>query len=42
MNQTRKLWTGLTALLLASFALLMWMGGEIHRQEPPMPERVAT
>src|SRR4249919_726332 len=42
MNQTRKLWMGLTALLLASFALLMWMGGEIHRQEPPMPEQVLT
>jgi nitric oxide reductase subunit B len=42
MNQTRKLWTGLIALLLASFALLLWMGGEIHRQEPPMPERVLS
>jgi CRP/FNR family transcriptional regulator len=37
MDQTRKLWTGLIALLLASFAVLLWMGGEIHRQSPPMP-----
>jgi len=42
MNQTRKLWTGLIALLLASFAVLLWMGGEIHRQQPPMPERVVS
>ena len=42
MNQTRKLWLGLAALLLSGFSLLLWMGGEIHRQEPPMPESVVT
>src|SRR6478736_3129547 len=42
MDQTRKLWMGLIALLLSSFALLLWMGGEIHRQSPPMPERVVA
>jgi len=42
MDTTRKLWTGLCALLLTSFALLLWMGGEIHRQSPPMPERVVA
>ena len=42
MNQTKKLWMGLIALLLASFSVLLWMGGEIHRQSPPMPERVVT
>ena len=40
MNQTRKLWLGLAALLLSGFSVLLWMGGEIHRQEPPMPESV--
>src|SRR5438132_14305339 len=42
MNQTKKLWMGLCALLLTSFAALLWMGGEIHRSEPPMPERVVA
>jgi len=42
MSQTRKLWLGLAALLLSSFAVLLWMGGEIHRQAPPMPETVVT
>ena len=42
MDQTRKLWMGLIALLLSSFALLLWMGGEMHRQAPPMPERVVA
>ena len=41
MNTTRKLWLGLAALLIASFAVLLWVGGEIHRA-PPMPERVVT
>src|SRR6478735_9809454 len=42
MSQTRKLWLGLAALLLSSFAVLLWMGGEIHRQAPPMPQSVVT
>jgi nitric oxide reductase subunit B len=42
MSQTRKLWIGLGALLLVSFSVLLWMGGEIHRQAPPMPELVKT
>ncbi len=40
MNSTRKLWTGLAILLIASFAVLIWVGSEIHRQQPPMPEQV--
>jgi len=40
MNSTRKLWVGLATLLIASFAVLLWVGGEIHRQQPPMPEQV--
>jgi len=42
MTTTQKLWTGLAALLAVSFGVLLWMGGEIHRQAPPMPEQVVT
>ncbi len=40
MNSTRKLWAGLAALLIASFAVLLWVGSEVHRQAPPLPEQV--
>lgn len=40
MNSTRKLWMGLAALLIASFAVLLWVGSEVHRQAPPLPEQV--
>ncbi|ASR42325.1 nitric oxide reductase large subunit [Xanthomonas citri pv. mangiferaeindicae] len=42
MSSTRKLWIGLTALLLASFAVLLWVGSEVHRKAPPMPDKVVT
>jgi nitric oxide reductase subunit B len=42
MSQTRKLWLGLVTLLIAAFSVLLWMGGEIHRQEPPMPRSVVS
>ena len=42
MNSTRKLWAGLAALLIASFAVLLWVGSEIHRQAPPIPEQVVS
>jgi nitric oxide reductase subunit B len=42
MDNTRKLWIGLGALLALSFSVLLFMGGEIHRQAPPMPERVVS
>ena len=42
MNATRKLWISLAGLLLASFGVLLWLGGEIHRVMPPMPDKVAT
>jgi nitric oxide reductase subunit B len=41
MDSTRKLWIGLATLLIVSFAILLAMGGEIHRKAPPMPEQVA-
>ena len=42
MDTTRKLWIGLAALLIAGFGVLLWMGGEIHRQAPPLPEQVVS
>ena len=42
MNSTKKLWAYLAALLIASFATLLWTGGEIYRESPPMPERVVS
>jgi nitric oxide reductase subunit B len=42
MDTTKRLWLGLGALLLASFSVLLWMGGEIHRAAPPIPERVVA
>ncbi|HEY6134492.1 MAG TPA: nitric-oxide reductase large subunit [Rubrivivax sp.] len=42
MSTTRKLWLGLGTLLTVGFAILLWMGGEIFRQAPPMPEAVVT
>ena len=42
MNSTKKLWTSLAGLLIVSFGVLLFLGGEIHRQAPPMPETVVT
>lgn len=42
MNNSRKLWVYLATLLIASFATLLWTGGEIYRAAPPMPERVVS
>ena len=42
MNSTKKLWLGLASLLAVSFGVLLWTGGEIHREAPPMPDRVVT
>ncbi len=42
MSSTRKLWTWLGALLVVSFAVLLWAGDQIYRKAPPMPERVVT
>src|SRR5688572_17562823 len=42
MSSTKKLWAALAALLLVSFSALLWVGGEIHRVMPPIPEKVVT
>ena len=42
MSSTKKLWLGLAALLVVSFSALLWVGSEIHRVMPPIPEQVVT
>jgi nitric oxide reductase subunit B len=42
MKPQKKLWATLGLLLLGSFAVLLWLGREIYRTAPPVPERVAT
>ena len=42
MSSARKLWLGLAALLVVSFSLLLWAGGEIFRAAPPIPEHVLS
>ena len=42
MDTTRKLWAGLVTLLITGFSVLLWMGGEIHRQAPPMPAAIVS
>ena len=42
MNNTRNIWIYLATLLIASFATLLWTGGEICRASPTMPQRVVS
>lgn len=42
MTSTKKLWISLAVLLIASFGVLLWSGGQIHQKAPPMPERVVS
>ena len=42
MDTTKRLWIGLAVLLVATFSVLLWMGGEVHRQAPPLPEQVVS
>ncbi|WP_299578040.1 nitric-oxide reductase large subunit [uncultured Sunxiuqinia sp.] len=39
---TKKLWYGFTAVMVLSFAVLLFYGYEIYRQAPPMPDQVVT
>ncbi len=39
---TRKLWLGFIAVMVISFAVLLYYGREIYRQAPPIPEQVLT
>ena len=42
MSSTRKLWLSLAVLLVASFSVLLWAGGEIFRAAPPVPEKMVA
>jgi nitric oxide reductase subunit B len=42
MSVSRRLWVGLGVLLLVSFAVLLWVGSEIHRVMPPIPSAVVA
>lgn len=42
MGNTRRLWIGLTVLLVASFTVLLWSGSQISSNAAPMPERVVA
>ena len=42
MSVTKRLWLGLSVLLVASFAVMFWLGGDLYRTKPPIPERVVT
>jgi len=39
---TKKLWIGFLAVIVISFAVLLYFGREIYRQAPPVPVRVVT
>ncbi|HVI26513.1 MAG TPA: nitric-oxide reductase large subunit [Xanthomonadaceae bacterium] len=42
MSSTKRLWLTLGALLVVSFGVLLWAGGEIFRAAPPIPEQVVA
>ncbi len=39
---TKKLWIGFIAVMVISFAVLLYYGTEIYRKAPPVPEKVVT
>ena len=38
----KKLWTWLAAVIIGSFAVLIFYGVEIYRKIPPVPDKVIT
>lgn len=38
----KKLWIAFTAVFIISFGILIWIGTEIFRQAPPIPNQVVT
>ncbi|MEZ5896411.1 MAG: nitric-oxide reductase large subunit [Parvularculaceae bacterium] len=42
MSTTKRLWIGLATLVIASFAVMLWLGADLVRTAPPIPERVVT
>lgn len=39
---TKKLWTWLAAVIIGSFAVLIFYGVDIYRKIPPVPDKVVT
>jgi nitric oxide reductase subunit B len=39
---TKRLWSAFIAVMVISFAVLLYYGKEIYRQAPPVPEKVVT
>lgn len=42
MSTTKRLWIGLAAIVFAGFAVMLWLGADLMRTAPPIPERVVT
>jgi nitric oxide reductase subunit B len=42
MTTTKKLWTGLISLLILTFGVLLWLGTDLFRTAPPIPEKVIS
>src|SRR5512142_3174094 len=40
--KTNRLWIGFIAVMLISFAVLLFLGREIYREKPPIPDKVVT
>jgi nitric oxide reductase subunit B len=40
--KTKNLWIGFIAVMVLSFAVLLYYGSEIYRQAPPIPDKVVT
>ena len=38
----KRLWLLFIAVIIGSFAVLLWLGTEIFRQAPPIPTQVVT
>ena len=39
---TKKLWFGFITVMVVSFSVLLYFGGEIYKQAPPIPAQVVT
>lgn len=42
MKNVKRLWILLAIVVVTSFAVLLYFGGEIYRQAPPIPEQVVV
>ena len=42
MNNPKTLWSVLGILLVLSFGVLLWVGGQIYQQAPPVPDKVVA